>query len=184
MNIYVSTDIETDGPIPGDNSMMSFGSAAYNDAGLLLSDFTRNLLPLQGATPNKDTMEWWATDPDAYRAATTNQIEPRQAMKEYHAWLNKLGAGKLVFVGYPASFDFMFIYWYFLHFEGYCPFGLSALDMKTYASAILKQPFRKCTKKSMPKEWFNIKRKHTHIALDDAHEQGELFLKMLKANNV
>ena len=27
--IYVSTDIEADGPIPGPNSMLSFGSAAY-----------------------------------------------------------------------------------------------------------------------------------------------------------
>jgi hypothetical protein len=27
--IYVSTDVEADGPIPGPNSMLSFGSAAY-----------------------------------------------------------------------------------------------------------------------------------------------------------
>jgi hypothetical protein len=27
--IYVSTDIETDGPIPGEYSMLSFGSAAF-----------------------------------------------------------------------------------------------------------------------------------------------------------
>ena len=27
--IYVSTDVEADGPIPGQNSMLSFGSAAY-----------------------------------------------------------------------------------------------------------------------------------------------------------
>jgi len=26
---YVSTDIEADGPIPGPNSMLSFGSAAF-----------------------------------------------------------------------------------------------------------------------------------------------------------
>jgi hypothetical protein len=29
MEIYVSTDVEADGPIPGPNSMLSFGSAAY-----------------------------------------------------------------------------------------------------------------------------------------------------------
>jgi hypothetical protein len=27
--IYISTDVETDGPIPGPNSMLSFASAAY-----------------------------------------------------------------------------------------------------------------------------------------------------------
>jgi hypothetical protein len=29
--IYVSTDVEADGPIPGPNSMLSFGSAAYTE---------------------------------------------------------------------------------------------------------------------------------------------------------
>jgi hypothetical protein len=27
--VYVSTDVETDGPIPGPHSMLSFASAAY-----------------------------------------------------------------------------------------------------------------------------------------------------------
>lgn len=27
--VYVSTDVEADGPIPGPNSMLSFASAAY-----------------------------------------------------------------------------------------------------------------------------------------------------------
>ena len=27
--IYISTDVEADGPIPGPHSMLSFGSAAY-----------------------------------------------------------------------------------------------------------------------------------------------------------
>ena len=29
MEIYVSTDVESDGPIPGPNSMLSFASAAF-----------------------------------------------------------------------------------------------------------------------------------------------------------
>ena len=29
IEIYVSTDIETDGPIPGRHSILSLGSAAY-----------------------------------------------------------------------------------------------------------------------------------------------------------
>lgn len=34
--IYISTDVETDGPIPGVNSMLSFASAAYNEKKELL----------------------------------------------------------------------------------------------------------------------------------------------------
>ena len=29
--IYVSTDVEADGPIPGPHSMLSFASAAYTE---------------------------------------------------------------------------------------------------------------------------------------------------------
>ena len=43
MEIYVSTDVETDGPIPGPNSMLSFGSAAFTASKDLLGTFTANL---------------------------------------------------------------------------------------------------------------------------------------------
>ena len=47
--VYVSTDIEADGPIPGPHSMLSFGSVAFDDAGNELSTFARNLETLPGA---------------------------------------------------------------------------------------------------------------------------------------
>ncbi len=49
MEIYVSTDVETDGPIPGPNSMLSFGSAAYSRGKELLGTFSANLETLSGA---------------------------------------------------------------------------------------------------------------------------------------
>ena len=57
--IYVSVDIETDGPIPGDFSMLSLGSAAYNEAEELISTFSVNLAPMAGARQNPDTMKFW-----------------------------------------------------------------------------------------------------------------------------
>ncbi|HKX30422.1 MAG TPA: exonuclease, partial [Blastocatellia bacterium] len=47
--IYVSTDVETDGPIPGIHSMLSFGSAAYRADKTLVETFTANLELLPGA---------------------------------------------------------------------------------------------------------------------------------------
>ena len=55
--IYVSVDIEADGPIPGDNSMLSIGSAAYDESESLLSTFSANILPLQAGQQNPITME-------------------------------------------------------------------------------------------------------------------------------
>jgi hypothetical protein len=46
--IYVSTDIEADGPIPGPHSMLSLGSAAYTGEKQLLSTFSANLETLPG----------------------------------------------------------------------------------------------------------------------------------------
>lgn len=57
--IYISTDVEADGPIPGSNSMLSFGSAAYLADKTLLSTFTTNLETLPDAKPDPITMEWW-----------------------------------------------------------------------------------------------------------------------------
>jgi len=61
--IYVSTDVETDGPIPGPNSMLSFGSAAYLADKTLVSTFSANLQLLPGASGDPKTMEWWKTQP-------------------------------------------------------------------------------------------------------------------------
>ncbi len=84
-----------------------------------------------------------------------------------------------VFVGYPAGYDFTFMYWYMMKFARRSPFSFSALDIKSYAMAVMGTPFRGTSKKSMPVSWFS-KHPHTHVALDDALEQGELFINMLR----
>ena len=43
LEIYVSTDIEADGPIPGPHSMLSFASAAYQTDRTLAGTFSCNL---------------------------------------------------------------------------------------------------------------------------------------------
>jgi len=89
-----------------------------------------------------------------------------------------------VFVGYPATYDFAFVHWYLIKFIGSSVFSFSALDMKSFAMAILGANFRGTTKKNMPKEWLTGLPKHTHVAVDDAIEQGVLFIRMLKASRV
>jgi hypothetical protein len=48
--VYVSTDVETDGPIPGPHSMLSFASAAYRSDKMLVGTFSANLETLPGAS--------------------------------------------------------------------------------------------------------------------------------------
>ena len=178
--IYISTDVETDGPIPGPHSMLSLGSAAYTADKQLVSTFSANLETLPGAQAHPKTAEWWATQPEAWAACRKNLEAPHAAMTRYVAWIKSL-SGKPVFVAYPAGFDFLFVYWYLIKYVGESPFSHSALDMKTFAMALLKIGYRDSTKRNMPKHWFD-KLPHSHVALDDAIEQGALFCNMLKEN--
>jgi hypothetical protein len=178
--IYVSTDIEADGPIPGPNSMLSFASAAYLADKTLVGTFSANLELLPGASGHPQTMAWWETQPAAWAACRTDLRNPSEAMPAFVAWLKTL-PGKPVFVAYPAAYDFMFVYWYMIRFAGESPFSHSALDIKSYAMAVMQKDYRESTKRNMPKAWFDDV-PHTHVALDDALGQGLLFCNMLSAN--
>lgn len=179
--IYISTDIETDGPIPAVNSMLSIGSAAFTAEKKLVDTFYANIYPLAGAVSDPDTMRWWGENREAYQATQVNQETAYDAMNRYTQWLRKFKE-RPVFVGYPAGFDFTFVYWYLMKFVGASPFSFSAIDIKTYAMAMLKDEYRKLGKKDFPSAWFDKTTKHTHHALDDAIEQGALFCNMLAQN--
>src|SRR5215472_17441447 len=175
--VYVSTDVEADGPIPGPHSMLSFASAAYRGDKTLVGTFEANLTLLPGAQGDPKTMEWWRGKPEAWAACRTNLRYPAVVMPEYVAWLKSL-PGKPVSVAYPAPYDFMFVYWYLIRFAGESPFSHSALDIKTFAMALLGTEYRDSVKRNMPREWFDDL-PHTHVALDDAKGQGALFCNML-----
>ena len=178
--IYVSVDIEADGRIPGDNSMLSFGAVAYDASGLEIDFYYATLDTLEGATSDPDTMAWWGRqDPTVWEAAREGARPASIVMPEFNGWVDKL-PGKPVFVGFPATFDFLFVYWYLIKFAGRSPFGFSALDIKSLAMGELGTAFRKTVKRRMPRRWFVGAPKHTHHALDDARGQGILLSHILK----
>ncbi len=76
----------------------------------------------------------------------------------------------------------VFVYWYLIRFAGEAPFSFSGLDVKSYASAMLKKGYKASSKKGMPGRWFRGTRKHTHEAIDDAIGQGQLFMNMRREN--
>lgn len=184
-DIYASVDIEADGRVPGLSSMLSFATALYDIDKNLLGTFTRNLELLPGAKPEQSTENFWnesEANKAAYAATRVDIISPEQAMTEYVAWLKQF-KGVPIFVGYPAAYDFKWIDFYTIAFTGDNPFGFSrCIDVKTYAWAMLKQnQFTHCAKRNMPKHWFD-KLPHTHVALDDAIEQGAMFINMHRYN--
>jgi len=188
--IFISTDVETDGPIPGPHSMLSLGAAAFvYPKREPISTFQVNLELLEGATPDPDTMKWWREEqPQAWDAARRDLVPPADGIARYVDWVGQLpgierkesGAIRnAVFLAYPAGFDFTFTYWYIRKFGLQSPFSFSALDIKSFVMAVLGTSFRESVKRNMPKSWFPEEGPHTHVAVEDAIEQGTLFMNML-----
>jgi hypothetical protein len=112
---------------------------------------------------------------DRQRLATGG-AEPEAAMGEFSDWVREVSEGaQPVMCGYPAAYDWTFLYWYLIRFTGGSPFGHSGcLDMKTLYAAKAGLPLRAVAKGTMPRHLLPSRR-HTHHALDDALEQAELF---------
>lgn len=168
--IYISVDIEADGPIPGDYSMMSFGACVADNPDVA---FYRELKPIS---------DKFIPEAAAVSGLDRNQLiktgaEPLVAMQEFIQWLRDIcgQTARPVFVAFNATFDWMFVHWYFIHFVGSNPFGISGWDIKAYYTGIVNSKLWSDTsKKNMDRKFLSSK-PHTHNALDDAREQAEIF---------
>ncbi|MFI8090622.1 3'-5' exoribonuclease domain-containing protein [Streptomyces sp. NPDC086080] len=183
-SLYISVDIEADGPIPGPYSMLSLGAsvAGVQDAdGFRAADpgertFYRELRPISEEF-EPEALAVSGLDRD--RLGTEGD-EPTLVMREFTTWVGEAAAGaQPVMCGYPASYDWTFLYWYLIRFTGASPFGHSGcLDMKTLYATKAGLPLRAVAKRTMPRELLS-RRRHTHHALDDAIEQAELFANLM-----
>ncbi len=183
--IYVSTDIEANGPCPGLFSMLSFGMAAFTIEKQLVGTFSRNLELLPDADVDERTTLWWAQSQNAlaYQKSRENLVTPYAAMAACKTWLEELRRfGRPIVCGAPSGFDFTFIYYYFQRELGESPVGFASLDLRSYAAAVMKKQYRQVGKRQFPPEWIDEGVPHTHVALDDAIEQGCILINMIRAN--
>lgn len=204
--IYISVDIEADGPYPGDYSMVSIGAVA---AGMRTRDGEIHRFNFHNDEENRFYAEIQPISdnyiPSALEVGTfkgipadSNAQQIREyllehgetaedAMTRFAQWcftLKKEHPGAaLVFAAYPLGFDWMFTYWYLAKFTEFAPqvFGHSRhLDMKTEYSSQYDTLIRYSTKRNMPKSLLKSEVKHTHNALDDAAGQADLLMNLLK----
>lgn len=179
--IYVSVDVETDGPTPGVNSLLSLGAAAFEFGNRNpIATFEVNLNQLPQATPNPDTMVWWGQQkPEIWEYVRKDPQDPAMAMKDFASWVRAL-PGSPVLVTYP-TWDAVWVSWYMGTFvEGRNPFGIGSLDIKSLVYGLgVTRSFKGVTKKNMPKGWFQGTPPHNHTALQDAIGQGVLLVNLL-----
>jgi len=179
-DLYISADIEADGPIPGAYSMLAFGFAVASrfDGQVFAPLNPADLTFYRELQPISETF-----NPEALRVSKLDRerlkhegADPAEAMAEAAAWVSQqAGTARPVLVGFPAVFDWMFLHWYFVNFTGASPFGFSsALDMKTIYQQKARVTIDLAGRGDLPPE-LRSAREHTHNALDDAIEQAEIF---------
>ncbi|MDE1901736.1 MAG: DNA polymerase III subunit epsilon [Alphaproteobacteria bacterium] len=183
--IYIVTDGEFDGPIPGINSMLSFAAVAVTADQGIISEFEAVLQRLDGASQNDKTMAFWQTEPEAYAAATHDPEPPNVVMKRFVEWVRNL-SGVPVFMSHPLALDGIWIDFYLRRFteeqllEG--PWNTErlfhfALCLASYAAGKLGRHI--VDYGNYPPEWLgNIP--HTHRAIDDARGYAHLLIHLLK----
>lgn len=167
--IWISVDIEADGPIPGDYSMLSLGACVVGAEDVQfyieLQPISTAFVPAALAVSGLDRT-----------ALQTTGVVPVLAMQHFAAWVQQVAVARTpVFVAFNAPFDWMFVQWYFAHFGVDNPFGVSALDIKAYAMGKLALPQWAQTSRRTLAAQFTQGRTLTHNALGDAIEQARTF---------
>ena len=162
MSYYV-VDIEADGPIPGDYSMVSLGAVRVVPG--LDQTFYGQLRPI-----SDDWIPQALAVSGHSREETLGFREPKEVMLELAAWIGETSKGRPFFISDNNGFDWQFINWYFHHFTGANPFGFSSMNLGSLYKGLEKDVFKS----------FKHLRKtaHTHHPVDDAKGNAEALLAM------
>jgi len=160
---YVMVDIEADGPIPGDYSMVCFGAVIVEPD--LPQTFYGQLRPIS---------ERWIPEALQVSGFSRDQVlefdEPGAVMTTFHAWLADNAGRRPLFISDNNGFDWQFINWYFHHFLGKNPFGFSSTNLGSLYKGMVKdtsQNFKHLRKT-----------RHSHHPVDDARGNAEALLHM------
>jgi len=160
---FFMIDIESDGPIPGDYSMVSLGAVVVEPG--LSRTFYGQLRPIS---------EQWIPDALAVSGHSREQTlafdDPRGVMTRFDAWIREHAPNRRIFISDNNGFDWQFVNWYFHHFLGNNPFGFSSQNLGSLYKGLVKDCF---------KSFKHLRRTaHTHHPVDDAKGNAEALLAM------
>ena len=160
---YVMVDIESDGPIPGDYSMVCFGAVIVEPD--LNRTFYGKLKPISdNFIPDALAVSGFS------REECLDFNDPKSVMTDFADWLESNCRGRIMFVSDNNGFDWQFINWYFHHFTGNNPFGFSSTNLGSLYKGMQQDTF--VNFKHLRKT------KHTHNPVDDALGNAEALLQM------
>jgi ribonuclease T len=171
--IYISVDVETAGPTPGEYALLSIGACLVGNPD---ETFYVELKPDRHASqPEAQAIHGLSLD-----ELSRTGLEPLDAMRRFADWLGSitpLGATP-VFVAFNAPFDWMFVNDYFLRYLGRNPFGHAALDVKSYYMGLAGCTWQETSMAHLSPRFLN-QQPLSHHALQDAIDQAGIFERLL-----
>jgi hypothetical protein len=181
VDAYFSADVETDGPIPGPFSMLSFAlvfAGSFDGRQFKRPDKYDQSLYVE-LRPISDNFEVEALRVNGLdrRRLCLEGASPDQAMTDACKWVRTIaGTAQPVLVAYPLSFDWSWLYWYFVRFSNDgSPFDYSrCFDVKTALAVKAFIPISQAGRSRIDPS-LRSGHHHTHNALDDAIAQAEIF---------
>jgi ribonuclease T len=167
--VFISVDVETSGPIPGEYSLLTIGACNVDDDD---RTFTCEIKPISHKADPK------ALEVTGLSLETLERegVHPIEAMQQFQDWIQAVvGADTTaVFVGFNAAFDWSFINYYFHRYLGSNPFGFTALDIKSFYMGKTGCSWYQ-TRSSHIASKVNPQLRGDHDALHDAKYQAEIF---------
>lgn len=159
----IVVDVETDGPIPYEYSMISFGAVIVDND--LNKTFYGKLKPIS----NKWIPEALSVSGFS-REETMSFEEPIKVMEDFASWIATHSKSRPLFFSDNNGFDWQFVNWYFHYFTGNNPFGFSSNNIGSLYKGMVSDMF---------KSFKHLRRtKHTHNPVDDALGNAEALLYM------
>lgn len=184
-NLYLSFDIEADGPAPSVNNMMSIGIWGFNGDGDEVVSYQRNLKDAPGHVLDVPTKErFWDKNPEALAFVQKDQVEPQVCMKEIADMYNKYKEEgyRITWVARPAAYDWQWVNCYYNEFG-----PLDKPNIGFSCSCISTAYWLYCQQNGLSKQeskalWNELKgdEEVTHNPLDDARCQGKILLGLMK----
>jgi len=160
---YIMVDVEADGPIPGDYSMISIGAVVVRPG--LTTTFYGKLKPIShNYDPAALKISGFSRDD------TLTFDQPQEVMQKFKEWITKVTMGRPMFISDNNGFDWMFTCWYFHRFIKKNPFGHSSSNLGSLYKGIVKDEFQSF--KHLRKT------KHSHHPVEDEKGNAEALFTM------
>lgn len=164
---WIMVDIEADGPIPGDFSMIEIGAVIIDKEGKLDKTFYGKLKPISNNYSEEALKSIGLKREDTFVGAENPDI----IMLRFYNWIRLNSKDRHMFISDNNGFDWMFVCWYFQHFIKMNPFGFSSSNLGSMYKGLVKNVF---------KNFKHLRQtRHSHHPVEDAIGNAEALLYMI-----